>query len=320
MKAVGVSVFGGPEVLTLVDKPLPETGLSQVRIRVRAATVNPGDTLLRNGELMAVLASGPLQPPYVPGMEAAGVVDEIGLEAETDLRIGDSVMAIVMPIDATGGAYAQYLVVEPDQVARIPAGTSFAEAATLPMNGLTARLGLDILHLSPGQTVAVTGAAGAVGGYTVQLAEVDGLRVIADAAPADEELVAALGADQIVPRGADIGHRIRQWYPNGVDAVVDSALQGSDVTAAVRDGGQIATLRGWDAAGYKNADRGITLREVFVPDYTHAHAKLDELRQLVEEGRLTLRVARTYPAAEAAKAHRDLQAGGIRGRLVLTFD
>ncbi len=322
MKAVGLTEYGGPEVLKLVEVPVPATGARQIRIRVHAATVNPGDTLLRSGDLDEQLRSGPLRPPFIPGMEAAGVVDEIGPEARTDLHVGDRVMTIVMPIDATGGAYAEYLVVAPDQVTLAPAGSAHAAAATLPMNGLTARLALDMLNLHPGQTLAVTGAAGAVGGYTIQLAKADGLRVIADAAPADETLVADLGADQIVTRGPGVGERIRQWWPGGVDAVVDGSLQGVDVVPALRDGGQLATIRGWELRGGPDprADRDITVREVFVPEYTHAHAKLDELRMLAEKGLLTLRVGRTYPAAEAAEAHRAIQSGGIRGRIVLTFD
>lgn len=322
MRVVGVTQYGGPDVLKLVHVPRPTAGPGQIRLRVHAATVNPGDTLLRNGDLDALLRSGPLTPPYVPGMEAAGVVDEIGPDTVTSLNVGDLVMAIVMPIDATGGAYAEYLAVDADQVTNAPAGATHAEAATLPMNGLTARRALDVLHLHQGETVAVTGAAGAVGGYTIQLAKADGLRVIADAAPADENLVAALGADQIVPRGPEVGRRIRQWWPDGVDAVVDAALQGAQVVPALRDGGQIAAVRMWELAGEADLgdDRGITVRDVFVPEYTHRRDKLDDLRVQAERGELTLRVARTYPAADAAEAHRALEAGGIRGRLVLTFD
>lgn len=322
MRAVGVTKYGGPDVLKLVEVPRPSAGSGQVRIRVHAATVNPGDTLLRIGDLDELLRSSPLRPPYIPGMEAAGIVDQIGPDTATDLRVGDRVMTIVMPIDATGGAYAEYLAVNADQAAYAPAGATHAEAATLPMNGLTARRALDVLSLSPGDTVAVTGAAGAVGGYAIQLAKADGLRVIADAAPADENLVAELGADQIVERGPDVGQRIRQWWPGGVAAVVDASLQGAEVVPAIRDGGQIAAVRMWELGGGADLgeDRGITVRDVFVPEYTHRRDKLDELGKQAAQGALTLRVARTYPAADAADAHRALEAGGIRGRLVLTFD
>lgn len=105
-------------------------------------------------------------------------------------------------------------------------------------------------------------------------------------------------------------------------AVVDAALQGDEVLPALRDAGQIAIVRrpGERGTSTLHPDRGITVRDVWVPDYTHATDKLDALRVLAEQGKVTLRVARTFPAADAAAAHRLLEEGGVRGRLVLTFD
>lgn len=322
MRAIVVTEYGGPEVLRQVDVDEPHAGPGRLRIRVHAATVNPADVLLRIGDIDDALRASTVSPPYRPGMEVAGVVDEIGPDTSTDVRIGDRVMAIMMPIDDSGGAYAEYVVVDADQVTAAPAGSSHAEAATLPMNGLTARRALDVLNLSPGQTVAVTGAAGAVGGYVVQLAKNDGLRVVADAGPSDEQLVSDLGADEIVSRGHAVGERIRRLHPGGVDAVVDAALQGDEVLPALRDGGQIAIVRrpGERGTSMLHLERGIDVRDVWVPDYTHATDKLDNLRMLAEQGKLALRVAQTFPAAEAAVAHRAIERGGVRGRLVLTFD
>lgn len=322
MKAVVVTEYGGPEVLREVDLDEPRAGAGQVRIRVHAATVNPADVLLRIGDIDGALRASSLSAPYRPGMEVAGILDEIGPGTHTDLHIGDRVMAILIPIEASGGAYAEYVVVDADQAAAAPAGSSHAEAATLPMNGLTARRALDVLQLAPGDTLAVTGAAGAVGGYVVQLAKADGLRVIADASPADEQLVTQLGADELVARGPDVGERIRQLHPAGVRAVVDAALQGDAVLPALSDGGQIAVVRrpGERGTSTLHPERGVRIRDVWVPDYTHATDKLDELRVLAEQGKVTLRVAQTFPAAEAAAAHHALEKGGIRGRLVLTFD
>ncbi|MGK2868025.1 MAG: NADP-dependent oxidoreductase [Mycobacterium sp.] len=322
MRAVVVTEYGGPEVLRQVDSDEPHAGAGQARIRVHAATVNPADALLRVGDIDDALRASTLSPPYRPGMEVAGILDEIGPDTSTDVAIGDRVMAIMMPIDDSGGAYAEYVVVDADQVTAAPAGSTHAEAATLPMNGLTARRALDVLNLAPGQALAVTGAAGAVGGYVVQLAKADGLRVIADAAPADEHLVTSLGADEIVSRGNGVGERIRRLHPEGVAAAVDAALQGDEVLPALRDGGQIAIVRrpGERGTSTVHPERGITVRDVWVPDYTHATDKLDNLRVLAEQGKVTLRVARTFPAADAAAAHRALEQGGVRGRLVLTFD
>lgn len=322
MRAVVVTEYGGPEVLRQVDIDEPHAGPGQVRIRVHAATVNPADVLLRIGDIDDALRASPLSAPYRPGMEVAGILDEIAPDAATHLHIGDRVMAILIPIEASGGAYAEYVVVDADQVTAAPAGSSHAEAATLPMNGLTARRALDVLHLTPGDTLAVTGAAGAVGGYVVQLAKADGLRVIADASPDDAQLVTELGADELVPRGPDVGERIRERHPGGVCAVVDAALQGDEVLPALRDGGQIAIVRrpGERGTSTLHPERGVTVRDVWVPDYTHANDKLDNLRVLAEQGKVTLRVARTFPAADAAAAHRALEKGGVRGRLVLIFD
>lgn len=314
MKSIGVTEFGGPEALRVLELPEPQAGPGQVRIRVHAAAVNPTDTALRSGMYSA---ASDIPPPYVPGMDAAGVLDQIGPDVTTDLRVGDHVMAIVVP-SGSHGAYAQWIVVPTESVTRAPAGASDVEAATLPMNGLTARMALDVLAVKPGGYLAVTGAAGALGGYSIELAKVDGLRVVADAAPADEELVRRLGADIVVPRGEDFADQVRRVLPDGADGLVDAALLNERAIPAVRDGGGIATVRGYqgDPAGH---ERGITFHPVFVRGYALEHDKLDRLRQHVEDRQVTLRVARTYPAEQAADAHRALQAGGIRGRLVLQF-
>lgn len=311
MRAVGVTTFGGPEALTIVDVPEPRVGPGEVRIRVRAAAVNPTDTVLRAGWRAERLRDVP--PPYVPGMDVAGVVAALG-EGVEGLEVGDHVMAIVVP-RGTHGAYAEQVVVPAASVARVPAGASDVEAATLPMNGLTARMALDALDLAAGATIGVTGAAGALGGYVVQLARADGLLVVADAAEADEPLVRQLGADVVVRRGDDVAQRMRAEAPAGVDGLVDAAVLDDRVVPAVRDGGRIVTVRGFSGEEV----RGITYHPVFVRDYAREQAKLDRLRQLVEDGKVTLRVARTFAPEEAAEAHRLLEAGGVRGRLVITF-
>lgn len=153
MRAIGVVEYGGPEAPRAVDVPEPHAGPGQVRIRVRAATVNPTDTLLRAGGYQRLYAE--VAPPYVPGMDVSGVIDEVGDGARW--QVGDEVMAIVVPSGRSGG-YADHVVVPAESVARKPEGADFAAASTLPMNGLTAWITLDALALSPGQTLAVTGA------------------------------------------------------------------------------------------------------------------------------------------------------------------
>jgi NADPH:quinone reductase-like Zn-dependent oxidoreductase len=281
-------------------------------MRVYAATVNPTDTGVRDGSRAETLTKDP--PPYIPGMDAAGVIDEIGPGTRSNLALGDAVMALVIP-SAAHGAYRESIVLAADAVARAPARVTHAEASTLPMNGLTARQTLDQLALRPGQTLAVTGAAGCYGGYVVQLAKADGLRVIGDASSADEQLVRALGADVVVPRGDDIAAQIRKVAPDGVDGLADGAVQNELAVGAVRDGGAFASVRGWGGTG----ERGITFHRTMVRGYDHRADLLDRLRQQTEEGAITLRVAATYPPERAAEAHRRLEAGGTRGRCVIVF-
>ena len=312
MRGIGVIEFGGPEALQVVDLPEVHAGPGQVRIRVHAATVNPTDTSARNGDRAEAQRKDP--PPYIPGMDVAGVIDEIGDAAATDLAVGDAVMAMVIPT-GTHGAYRESIVLAADAVARTPAGASHAEAATLPMNGLTARQSLDQLALQPGQTLAVTGAAGCYGGYVVQLAKADGLRVIADASSADEQLVRGLGADIVVPRGDDIAAQIRNVAADGVDGLADGAVQNALAVGAVRDGGAFASVRGWGG----NDEREIVFHRTMVRDYDRRLDLLDRLRQQTEDGDVSLRVAATYAPEQAAEAHRRLEAGGTRGRCVIVF-
>ncbi|MFN0092740.1 MAG: NADP-dependent oxidoreductase [Acidimicrobiales bacterium] len=312
MRAVGVMRYGGPEALEIVELPEEHAGPGQVRLRVHAAAVSPTDTFVRNGARAEQQQVDP--PPYVPGMDAAGVVDEVGEGVATGIAVGDHAMAIVLPKGAHG-AYRESIVLPAESVARAPAGSSHAEASTLPMNGLTAVMSLDLLGLSAGQTLAVTGAAGAFGGYMVQLGKAAGLVVVADASDADRELVASLGADVVLPRGDGFAARVRERFPDGVDAVADGAVLNERVLPALRDGGAFNAVRGWKGP----PERGITFTATIVAKYRREHAKLDQLGRQAEKGVVTLRVDRTYPAEQAAEAHRRLEAGGARGRQVILF-
>ena len=147
MLGVGLFEFGAPDVLQVIDLPEAHAGPGEVRVRVHAAAVNPTDLSLRNGARAETLRTIP--PPYVPGMDAAGVIDEIGPGTETELAVGMPVMAIVVP-SGNHGAYRESIVLSVDSVAKAPDGFSHAEVATLPMNGLTARQSLDQLALRSG--------------------------------------------------------------------------------------------------------------------------------------------------------------------------
>lgn len=319
MRVIGVTpdTYGGPQALAVHELPDRAVGPGEIRLRVHAATVNPTDTFTRNGSRHTQLRE--LEPPYVPGMDVAGIVDEIGPDTDTDLAVGDRAMAIVVPRGRHGG-YADQIVLPAGSVARAPAGATLVEASTLPMNGLTARLALDRLALRPGAVLGVTGAAGAFGGYAVQLGKADGLTVIADAGPADEALVAELGADRVVARGDDVAGRFRSEAPDGVDGLADGAVQHALVVPAVRDGGGLASVRPFTGDDTElGTERGVVHHMVWVREYAEEQAKLDRLGRQAEEGLVTLRVADVYPAERAGDAHARLEAGGTRGRLVIEF-
>jgi NADPH:quinone reductase len=217
------------------------------------------------------------------------------------------------------GGYRADLVVSARSVAKIPAGLSDVQAATIPMNGLTAQLALDTLALPAGAPIAVTGAAGTVGGYFVQLAKQARLVVVADAARQDETFVRDCGADEVVPpggRGDDFVAMVRRHHPDGVDGLFDAAALEAAALPAVKDGGTVVTVRGYQGDG---TDR-VRVAPIFVRDYVEAAAELDRLAELAGEGRLTVRVAGELPASRGADAHRSLEQRGIRGRFVLQLD
>jgi NADPH2:quinone reductase len=308
--AVGFSAFGPPDVVEVVELPDPEPGDGEVRVRVAAATVNPTDVLLRSGRRPGALA-GP--PPYVGGLELCGVIDRVG--PGVSRAVGERVIAMTTAVPAGRGAHAELVVVDERSVAAAPAGASDEEAATLPMNGLTARQALDRLALAAGDTLVVTGAAGAVGAYAVQLAVAEGLRVVAVAGEADEALVRELGAHEFVPRGDAALAEVRRRAPGGAGGAIDAALIGTPLLAALRDGGVLAAVREFEG----RSARGIVVAPIHVREYLHEQRKLERLAEHVDRGALTLRVARVYAPDHGAAAHRAVEAGRLRGRVVIRF-
>jgi NADPH:quinone reductase-like Zn-dependent oxidoreductase len=309
MRAVSITAPGGPDVLEVLDRPVREPGPGEVRVAVAAAAVNPTDVALRER------GDENVPPPWVPGMDLAGEVESAG-EGVAGLAPGDRVMAAVTPRRPEGGAQAELVVVPAASVVAIPEGATLAQASTLPMNGLTARVGLEMLGLEPGATLAVAGGAGLLASYVIALGRAAGLRVIADAAPADEALVRGFGADTVVPRGDGLLDALREAAPGGVDAVYDTALLGRALLPAIRHGGGLAVVRGWDGGP---SERDIAIAEVRVRTVLDRTDWLDELRDHAAAGRIALRVAAELPPERAAEAQRLMHAGGLRGRALIVF-
>ena len=309
MKAVVVSHFGGPEVLQIAEVPVPQPAAGQVRIRVQAAAVNPVDIATRAGWLAAsgLMAAG---TEIGIGWDLAGVIDEVGPGVD-QFTVGDPVIGMRDLLSAPIGAQAEQIVLGTDAVARAPRNASPAQASTLPLNGLTAMQALDRLELQADQWLLVTGAAGALGGFALQLAAIRGLRTVAVAASQDEALVRQLGANEFVARTESLGSAVRRVLPLGVDGALDAALVGMPALDAVRDGGSFVAV---SAGAAPTPLRGTRVHNVWIR--TDAPG-LAELAALADAGRLTPRIASTQPLQDVAKAHERLAAGGVRGRIVL---
>jgi NADPH:quinone reductase len=318
MRAVIITKPGDVEVLEVGERPTREPADGEVRIAVKATGVNPVDITLRRRGF------GPdVPPPWTPGMDAAGAVESAGAGVDR-LRVGEQVMAAVNPFRPEGGAQQELLVVPATSVVAIPDAATLAQASTLPMNGLTAIGGLELLGVTEGDTLAVVGGAGLLGSYVIGVASTRGIRVIADAKPEDQELVKSFGADVVVPRTDSFGDAVRAVAPDGADAVFDTALLYRDAFPAIRDGGGLLVVRGWDADNtitplHEIEERGIRVHPHVISEVLERTDWLETLRGLASAGRLKLRVGRQLPPEETAQAHRLVEAGTLRGRAVIVF-
>lgn len=300
MRAVVFEQSGGPDVLRVKDLPVPEPSPGEVRVQVRAASVNPADLAARSGALAAFL---PEAEYYVLGWDFAGEVSAFG-PGVTELSIGERVFGMSDWFAANNGTQAEQVVLPLGSIGRVPTGLDLVPAATLGLNALTADQALDLLAVQPGQTLAVIGAAGAVGGFATRLAALRGVQVIGVAGAADQSTVTAAGA-RFAPRD-DLAGLVGR-----ADAVLDTALLGGPALALVRDGGAYANVF---APALPKAERGVRMFGVAVQSNG---SRSEKLAQLVAGGELDAPVARTMPLEEVATAHSELAAGGTRGRIVL---
>jgi NADPH:quinone reductase-like Zn-dependent oxidoreductase len=309
MYAIAVSDFGGPGVLELRQIPVPEPATGQLRVRVRASTVAKIDISTRAG---AISQAGLLAPHEAVGLgwDVAGTVDAVGPGARR-FTAGDEVIGLRDLMFTFPGAHAEYVLLDEPAVAHAPRATPHEQAATIPLAGLTADRALGLAGLEPGQTLLVTGAAGGVGGFVLELARLQNLRTIAVASPDDEALVGELGATEFVARTEALGEAVRNRVPGGVDAVIDTAVIGVVAHEALRGGGTFVAL----VAPF--APPPIRGTKVVVQEVYADGGRLAVLSALAEARRLSLRVAHTLPLTEAAQAHRLVERGGQRGRIVL---
>lgn len=295
MRRVCFAEFGGPEVLRLLDAEEPHAGPGQVRIAVRAAGVIPHDWRVREGQFRD---AGPIVFPSGIGLDAAGVVDEVG-EGVAGVDVGDEVFG------RGSNTYAELAVLT--AWARIPEELTFEEAAGYPSPAETALRIIRQVGVRPGQTLLVSGASGGVGSAVLQIARARGIAVIGTAGASNQDYLRGLGA-VATTYGAGWVERVRRL--GRVDAALDLAGSGVihelvDLTGDPRHVISIADLGA--------PDLGVRFSGV-AGDMPSA---LAEAVDLVARGELRLPVERSYPLADAAAAHVDSQAGHARGRRVL---
>ncbi|MEH1098748.1 NADP-dependent oxidoreductase [Micromonospora sp. CPCC 205561] len=306
MKAIAIDAYGPADLLTLQELPTPPVGPDTVLVRVRAAGVNPVDWKVREGELAGVI---PGHFPLVPGWDAAGVVEAVG-PAVTGFAVDDEVVGYVRRDHVQYGTYAELVPAPERTLAARPVRASWAQAAGLPLAGLTAYQALLSARTGAGDTVLVHGASGGVGHLAVQIARALGAdRVIGTAGAANHDFVRSLGAEPVA-YGDGLADRVRAIAPDGVDVVLDlfggAAL---DVSAGLitRPARLVST------ADPEHVTR-LGGSYLFVKPST---VDLGVLGGLVDAGRLSVHVARTFPLARAADAHRLVEAGHVRGKVVL---
>ncbi|GGT21830.1 MULTISPECIES: NADP-dependent oxidoreductase [Streptomyces] len=301
MRAVVFDRFGGPEVLHEAEQPVPSPGRGQIRVRVRAAGVNPVDAKIRSGAMEHVF---PTTLPSVLGSEFAGTVDALG-EGVEDVAVGEEVLGW-----ADSGAYAEFALAS--RYAAKPRELSWPEAASLPVAGDAARRVLRRLAVAEGETLLIHGATGGVGTMAVQLAVRQGVRVIGTAGAANLDYLASLGA---IPTryGPGLVERVRALAPGGLHAVFDAAGKGalSDSVELLGGTDRIVTIADFTAPALGVAfEAGPQLRDP---------ADLAALARQAASGKLTVTVAATYPLADAALAHEAAASGHTRGKRVLTL-
>ncbi|WP_375498652.1 zinc-binding alcohol dehydrogenase family protein [uncultured Jatrophihabitans sp.] len=305
--AVVATAFGGPEVLSVIDRPTAEPAAGQVRVAVRAAGMNPIDWKLFSGAMGADEST----LPWPVGAEAAGVVTAVG-EGVESVAIGDEVA--VYP--ATG-AYAAEIVVDADAVVAKTAGVSWEAAAGLLLTGGTAVQALETVHVAAGDTVLIHGAAGGVGLLAVQLATSRGATVIATASAARHEQLRELGAHPIV-YGEGLRERIEQAAPDGIDAALD--LVGTDEAVDVTLQVLPDVTRFVSIAAFGRADTGLRLigsGPGADPGTEIRQGARGPLLDAVADGSLKLTIAATYPLAQAGDAMRELMTGHTNGKIIL---
>lgn len=312
MKAMGIRRYGGPEVIERLELDLPAPGPREVSVRIHAAGVNPVDWKIREGLLKDRL---PNVFPIILGWDAAGVVEAIGAEVDF-AQVGDEVFAYCRKETIQAGSYAERILLEERHFAPKPKNLTFEEAAAVPLAGLTAYQSLfEATRLQAGETILIHAGAGGVGSFAIQLAKNAGARVITTASARHHDYLRGLGADEILDYTQEsFVSATRRIIPEGIDAVFDTVGGQTQLDSAevLKPGGRLTSLLALDEDYFRQ--RGLQPHYVFVrPE----NAQLRKLGELVEAGKLRVKLEKVFPLEEAAEAHRLIEAKHSQGKIVL---
>jgi NADPH2:quinone reductase len=305
MRAIAYDEFGSTDVLSLRDLPEPHIGPDTVVVKVVAAGVNPVDYKVREGYLQGLID---VDLPAVPGWDVAGVVEKVGLDTP-EVEVGDEVFAYARKDVVSGGTLAEYVAVPVRTLAKKPSTVGFDEAAGVPLAGLTALQTIRRSGLTAGQTVLVHAAAGGVGSFAVQLAVHAGARVVGTASEGNHDYVRSLGAEPIA-YGDGLVERARATAPGGFDVILDY-VGGEAVDIApdlLADGGRIVSIT--DARA----------RDELGGEYVWVRPDADDLAELaalIDQGALKVEIAEVFDLEHAADAHRAVERGHTRGKVVV---
>lgn len=306
VKAISYEEFGAADGLAMIERDAPHRGPDTLVVEVRAAGLNPVDYKIREGHLQGLID---VDLPAVPGWDVAGIVTEVGLDTP-EFSVGDEIFAYARADTVRHGTLAQFAPVPVRTAAHKPQSLSFAEAAAVPLTGLTALQTLRRAGVGEGETVLIHGAAGGVGSFGVQIARLMGAHVVGTASAANHDYLCDLGAEP-VEYGENVVEQASAHAPQGFDHIVDFAGGHSldSATSLLKPTGVVSSIADPRA------------RTEFGGHYIWVRPDADDLAHLarwVDGGDLHVEVARTYPLERAADAYRDLEGGHTRGKIVVT--
>lgn len=324
MEAMVLNRFGGPEVLEIAQIERPSAGPGQVVVQVAYAGVNPADWKAREGWLQLYFQ---YVFPFVVGFDAAGLVAEVG-EGVTGLAVGDRVVTASNQGKGERGSYAEYVLSDRERVVKLPDHVSLRDAASIPTAAITAwEAVFDVGGTKAGQHVLVNGGAGGTGGFAVQLAKMAGAKVAATCGPANLDYVRSLGADLAIDyRQGDVRAQVAAWAPDGVDLVVDTVGQGTllDSIEMVRRGGIVAPIGTLIADepmpdSARAAELGVSIVPT-IASFARQERQLNALVDALAADKIKAPSIEILPLAQAGEAHRRVQDGHVRGKILLAVN